>query len=210
MRQRTFRRKPERLFHECANRCKIDNRISERRHRASRAPEQIDVTQKSRSRSGKPSRRCRAYIISAFKQSEIDVRRTFRRATFARETIAQRRVELLRFQRIVAVHAQFQRRANDVGASARRHDFIAGGDECRAHHRRVFAAAAAAVALLEIADERAVFERKREPRLERQFDRRGEIIAQVIVDLVPTPVRLAPVAENFSGIENVFRIERRV
>src|SRR3989442_15938483 len=63
-----------------------------------------------------------------------------------------------------------------------------------------FATPAATVALLEIADERAVLEREREARLERQLDRLCEIVTQMIVDLVGE-------AENFSGIENIFRIE---
>ena len=95
-----------------------------------------------------------------------------------------------------------QGRADDVRATACRHDLFTGGDERRAHHRRVFATTAAAVALLEIADERLVLKGKGEPRLERQFDRSGEIIAQVTVDLV------SAIAENFSGIKNIFWIER--
>src|SRR5438309_2325546 len=97
--------------------------------------------------------------------------------------------------------AQLERAPDDVGASARRHDFVAGGDKRRAHDRRVFATTATTVALLEIADEGAVLERERESRLERQLDGFGEIVAEVIVDLVGEP-------ENFSGIENVFRVER--
>src|SRR5438132_1646992 len=97
---------------------------------------------------------------------------------------------------------QFQRGANDVGASARGHNFFARGDKRRAHDRRVFAATGSPVALLEIADEGTVFEGKRESRLEWQLERLRKILAQVIVDLVPD------VAKNLSGIENVFRIER--
>src|SRR5712692_10177883 len=94
--------------------------------------------------------------------------------------------------------AHFERGANDVGASARGHNFVTGGDKRRAHDRRVFAAAGAAVALLEIADEGTVFEGKRESRLEWQLERPRKILAQMIVDLVPA------VIEDFSGIENVF------
>ena len=64
-------------------------------------------------------------------------------------------------QGVAARHApQFQRRADGVGPPAGGHDFLAGGDEGRAHGGRFLAAAAAAVALLEVADERAVLGRK--------------------------------------------------
>src|SRR5438132_14405314 len=96
----------------------------------------------------------------------------------------------------------FERGTNDIGASARGHNFFARRDERRAHDRRVFAATTAAVALLEIADERAVFERKCKSWRKRKAERPLEILAQVVVDLVPA------VAENLAGIENVFRIER--
>src|SRR5438105_10124512 len=79
--------------------------------------------------------------------------------------------------------SHFQRGANDVGPSARGHDFFARGDECWAHDRRVFAASAAAVALLEIADERVIFEGERKSWRKREFDRPLVILAQVIVDL---------------------------
>ena len=55
------------------------------------------------------------------------------------------------------------------------------------HDAALFQAAAAAVALLEVADERAVLERKREHRLEWKLDRAREIFAQMIVD----PARVA-------------------
>src|SRR5581483_7082954 len=61
---------------------------------------------------------------------------------------------------------------------------------------------AAAVALLEIADERAIFKGEGETRLERQLDWRDEIVAQVIVDLV------AVVRKDFARIKNVSGIER--
>src|SRR5205823_8860061 len=109
-------------------------------------------------------------------------------------------VELRRFQRIVAVAAQLERPPNNVRTTARRHDFVAGGDERRTHDRRIFAATAAAVALLEIADERMVFESESESWLERQVNRSREIVAEVVVDLVGE-------SKNFSGIENVLRIQ---
>src|ERR1700726_69305 len=80
------------------------------------------------------------------------------------------------------VGAQLQRGANDVGAPARGHDLFARGDECWAHDRRVFAATATAVALLEIADERAILERKCKSWFKWQLERFGEILAEVVVD----------------------------
>jgi hypothetical protein len=81
-----------------------------------------------------------------------------------------------------------------------------------------FAAAAAAVALLEIADERPVFERERQTRREWQLERFREILAQVIVDsgrvgALRRPPKVfgaarRPYLENLSGIEKIFRIER--
>src|SRR5205807_2030335 len=87
----------------------------------------------------------------------------------------------------------------------------------RAHDRRVFAAAAALVALLAIADERAVFEGKRESWRKRKAERPLEILAQVVVDLgrgaalsrsAGVGAARRPYLEDLSGIENVFRIER--
>src|SRR5438094_2578532 len=103
---------------------------------------------------------------------------------------------------IVSVHAQFECCPDDVGAPPGGHDFFACCDERRAHNRGVLTATGAAVALLEIADERVVLEREGEHRLEWKLERPCEIFAQVIVDLMP------PVGEDFSRIKNVFRIER--
>src|SRR5947208_15820229 len=101
----------------------------------------------------------------------------------------------------MSVHAQLQRGTNNVGAPARRHHLFTGGHESRTHDTSLFKAAAAAVALLEIPYERIILERESEHRLEWKFERAREIFAQMIVDLMTT------VAENFSRIENVLRIE---
>src|ERR1700737_3029272 len=101
----------------------------------------------------------------------------------------------------MSIAAQFERAPDNVGATACRHDLVAGRNERRAHDWRVFATTPAAVALLEIADERSVLEGEGQTWLERQLDWFREIIAEVIVDLVGEP-------ENFSGIENIFWIER--
>jgi len=83
----------------------------------------------------------------------------------------------------VSVSAQLERVSDNICATARRHNFVTSRDECRAHDRRIFAAAATPVALLEITDEGSVLERKGEPRLEWQLDRFNEVVAEVIVDL---------------------------
>src|SRR5207237_4972820 len=152
-----------------------------------------------------------------FEQREIHVGRTFRRASLAGETIAQRSIEFRRAQRIVSVHAEFERGPDDVGASARGHDFFARCDECRAHDRRVLAATGATIALLEIADERAVLKRKGEDRLKWKLEWAREVFAQMIVNpgrdaALPRKRSGAgaarqPYLENFPRIENVFRIE---
>jgi hypothetical protein len=77
----------------------------------------------------------------------------------------------------VSVHSQLERGADDIGATTCGHDFFAGGHERRAHDASLLKAAAAAVALLEIARERVVFERKCEPRLKRQLERTSEVFA---------------------------------
>src|SRR4029077_9145598 len=98
--------------------------------------------------------------------------------SFAGEAVAQRGIQFRRFERVailkcphptlslrerracgstavrVPIGAQRERGANDIGASARGHDFFARRDERWAHDRPILAAAAAAVALLEIANER--------------------------------------------------------
>src|SRR5213076_2741698 len=70
-----------------------------------------------------------------------------------------------------------------------------------------FKAAPAAVALFQIADERTVFEREGEHRLEWDLQRSRKVFAQMIVDSVTDGPAVHPYGENFSRIENVFRIE---
>src|SRR5947207_7217013 len=150
-----------------------------------------------------------------FEQREIHVGRTFRRASLAGETVAQRSIEFRRAQRIASVYAHFEPGSNNVSPAAGGHDFVAGSDECRAHDRRVLAATGAAIALLEISDERAVLESKREHRLEWKLERPRKILAQMIIDpgrdaalRRPAGAARRSYLENFSRIENVFRIER--
>src|SRR5437762_7394387 len=81
-------------------------------------------------------------------------------------------------------------------------------DERRAHDAALFKAAAAAVALLEVASERPVFERKREHWLKWKLERTREILAQMIVDFVADGPAVRPYLEDFSRIENIPGIER--
>src|SRR5207248_11744784 len=111
-----------------------------------------------------------------FNQREIDVVKAFRRETFTVEAIAERGIEFGRFQLILTTAAQFERSPDDVGATAGGHDFVVCRQERRAHNAGLFETTATTVALLEIADERAVLEREREARLERQLDRLCEIV----------------------------------
>src|SRR5262249_21973801 len=84
------------------------------------------------------------------------------------------------------------------------------GNKRRAHDAGLFKAAAAAVALLEVACERSVFERKREHRLKGKLEWTSKILSQIIVDtMADRPPRLrGPYLENFSRVENILGIER--
>src|SRR5437868_9542039 len=135
-----------------------------------------------------------------FEQRQVYVRWALDRASFARQTIAQRRVELFAPKRII-VKTELERGPDRIRPAAGGHVFLARREECRAHRRRVFSAAAAPVALLQVADERFILEGKRERRLEWQPQARFGFYPQVIIDLE------SAVTENFPGIEKVFRIE---
>src|SRR5438874_13359773 len=101
----------------------------------------------------------------------------------------------------MTVYAQLERATDDIRAPARGHDFFASCHERRTHDAGVLKAAAAAVALLEVADERTVLEREREHRLKWKLERPREIFAQMTVYL------MLAIGENFSRVKNVFRIE---
>ena len=118
-----------------------------------------------------------------FEQSHVHIGGAFVRACPAGKTIAQRGFKLGRFQRVTIFQpAQFQRSANSVGASARGHDFVARGNEGRAHRRRLLEARAAAVALLQISDKRLVLGRERQHGFKRS--REFKTRAQIAIDLV--------------------------
>ena len=82
----------------------------------------------------------------------------------------------------MSVRPQFERGANDVGAAARGHHLVVCRHKRWTHDAGLFQAAAAAVALLQVADERPVFERKREHRLKWKLERTSKILAQMTVD----------------------------
>src|SRR5262245_13873054 len=117
-------------------------------------------------------------------------------------------------QWIMSTDTQLQRRADDVGAATRGHDFFVSGHKRRTHNACLLKAAATAVALLQVADERTVFKRKGENGLEWKLQRPREVFAQMIIDSgragalrrLDVAAR-CPYLENFSRIENIFRIE---
>src|SRR5687767_3441177 len=101
----------------------------------------------------------------SLEQRQVHIRRALDRARFAGETVAQRGIELFRAKGVV-LKTQLQRGADRVGPAAGGHVFLAGGEKGGTHRGRVLAAASAAVALLEIAEERFILEREGEHRLE--------------------------------------------
>src|SRR5438477_8374629 len=90
-----------------------------------------------------------------FQEPEIHIRGTLDRAGFARKTITECRVHLRASERIV-LKPQFERGSDRIGSAASRHVFLARRQKGRTHRWGVFPAAAAAVALFEVADERIV------------------------------------------------------
>src|SRR2546423_153480 len=81
-------------------------------------------------------------------------------------------------------------------------------DERRAHDAALFKAAGAAIALLEVACERPVFERKRKHWLKWKLERTSKILSQMIVDTIADGPAVRPYLENFSWVENIPGIER--
>src|SRR5437762_13111758 len=102
----------------------------------------------------------------------------------------------------MTVYAQLERATDDIRAPARGHDFFASCHVRRTHDAAALKAAAAAVALLEVADERTVLERDREHWLKWNRERTRAIFAQMTVVLMPA------VGENFPSVIYVFLIVR--
>src|SRR5436190_4718872 len=136
-----------------------------------------------------------------FQQRQVDIRRAFRSAGFAGETIAER---LLEFSAVkAATHASsLKHSTNRIGSSARRHDFFARGDVSGAHGGGFLAAAAAAIALLKIRAERAILGSKCEPRLERQLEIAARRDTQVFIDMKTS------VVDDLARVEEIVRIKR--
>ena len=93
MRQRSFRGNAERCLHQAADRGEIDNGICQPWNGAADSAQQIDIAEKSLAHWQTIALVPRVKHFR-FQQREIDVRRALRRATFARQTIAERGVEL--------------------------------------------------------------------------------------------------------------------
>src|SRR5262249_60996280 len=110
-------------------------------------------------------------------------------------------IELMGFQWVGAGCPPLERGRDDVRSAAGGHDFFAVGHKLRTHDAGVLKKAAAAVALLKVADERSVLEREREDRLKWKLERPREIFAQMTIDPVPL------IGENLSWIKNVLRIK---
>src|ERR1035441_2080595 len=102
----------------------------------------------------------------------------------------------------VGYPTQLKRGANRVGPPAGAHYFLPGGYVGRAHRRRFFAAAAAPVALLQIACERAVLRSKGQHRREGQLEFTTRSLAQIGVNLE------SPIGNDLARIEEVMRIKR--
>ena len=116
-----------------------------------------------------------------FEQRQIDIGWTFNGAGFARQAIAQRRVQFSTGE-WVSHPAHLKSGPDRIGTAARGHHLIVCRDKRWTHDAGLFQATAAAVALLQVADERPVFERKREHRLKWKLERTSKILAQMTVD----------------------------
>jgi hypothetical protein len=99
------------------------------------------------------------------------------------------------------VKTLLERRANGIGPAPRGHVLLARGEKRGTHRGRVLPATAASVALLEISDKRFILKSESEHRFERKLQAFLGFDAQVVIDFE------TPVAENFSGIEQVPGVE---
>ena len=148
-------------------------------------------------------RRSPRYVaVLVVEQRQVDVGRAFRGAGFAGQTVFQGGGQGGRIQgRLGIRQPSFQNSPDGVGATARGHDLATGGDVSGAHHGGGFEAAAAAVALFEVADKRMVAGRKGQNRGKRQDHFLAGALAQVGV----YPV--AAIRCYFSRIQQPLRVE---
>ncbi len=192
----------ERLRQNAAHEERVQRMVGQPRHPAAELAQEIHRTEQPLAPGQAVALNPRVQEFG-FQQRHVDVGGAFGRAGFAGEAIAQRGVQLRAAQRVAAGHAaQLERGANRVGPPARAHDFLAGGDEGRAHRGRFLAAAAAAVALLQVARERAVLRGKGQHRREGQLEFAARSLAQLGVNLE------APVGNDLARVEQVVRVER--
>ena len=103
-RQDSFGGKSDHFLHQCAKRRELQQCICDSRQRAADFAEQIRPADNSLAQS-KAVLADRSVKQLRFEQRQIHVRGAFRRTAFARETIAQCRVQLFRLESIFAILA---------------------------------------------------------------------------------------------------------
>ncbi len=131
---------------------------------------------------------------------QIDVGRALGAAGLARQAARQHLGELRRSQRVGAETA-LESRPDGVGPAAGRVGLVSGGGKGRAHGRRLFQTAAAAVALLEVGDERLVSIDKTEFARELGSEGRADPEAEIAVDDESTRV------DDLARVHEPLRIE---
>jgi hypothetical protein len=149
-----------------------------------------------------PWRSWRACRVSALRAARSTPDGHSRSARLARQTRAQGLAEL----RVADAPGEpaLQGRPQKVGASAGGVGLLGGGDEGRAHGGRHLAAAAAAVALLEVGHETQVALDEPQPFHRRQADCGAGFQTQVAVQ------RPASGVHHFAGIQALVGIEQRL
>ena len=202
--QGTLGREAERPLHQLAQARRTERGIGQARQGASEPAEQVHGTQQAFAQ--RQALLCDAGVQQfCFEQRQIDIGRAFRGAGLAGEAVAESGVEFRSVQSIaIRLTTTLQSGPDRVRAATGGHDLLTCREESRAHRRRILAAAAAPVALLQVADKRFVAGREGEDRLERQFETIAAAHPQVGVDPV------ASIRDDLAGIEQVVRIERRL
>ena len=205
-RQRTLRGNSQGCS-EHSNHNEFKARLASRGITAAQAPQQIHRTEQALAQAQAVAANPRMQQFR-FQQRHVHVRRAFRRACFAREAIAQRRLQLRGAsarrhwtpRNSSAARIAFARPRVDMISSPGRHE---GG----AHGRSFLAASAAPIALLQVADERAILRRKSQHRRERQFQLVTGAQPQVGIDLEAPVGQILPGLKRLCG-SNDFLISR--
>ena len=182
------------------NEREVQKRVGHARHRTAHPAQPVHGTEKpvAQGQSILPDARMQQFRLQ---ERHVDIGRAFGGAGFARETIAQRRIELRRKQRILLMPRNSN--AARMALARPRVDMISSPVAMNVGHmrRRVLEAAAAAVALLQVGGEGTVLGREREHRFKRQFQRIARAHAQVAVNFI------AAVGNDFARIEQIMRVE---